>query len=275
MDYYPNGAGSSPCAWRPNRQPKYIPGGEVKAGDWVVVEISYRDTNTTPVEYVPGYFLIHVVFQPNCDELDQTGSQNGQARTQPVMYGGGADKMASQFHFDPGVAFQAPWDGQLSVVAGGDSAVDTCMVDVILKRGRTPQQPVQQVAVNEYGEVVGPLPMRNERVYAPPSVGLPQQLLPSTYVEVPINARIPFTSGAVEMQVTGDVAVSPAPIEIVMRSMGRGSGVRAPLRKFMTSGQPECISAYAQGGAGKAGRPATWSPASHLSSAVIYSKVGC
>ena len=131
------GSGNSPKTWAPpNTKPFEL--ATVRAGEWIVVELNYRDSNTSPMAYLPGFFLAHVLYTPNADDgQPQPGGATG-GRLQPVMYGGTADKQRSEYRIDPGFAFQVPWDGRLAIVAGGDSPPDV-IVDVTIKRGFQPE----------------------------------------------------------------------------------------------------------------------------------------
>ena len=49
---FPNGTGSSPKVWNPTPDIQWLL--NVRAGTWVLVQLSYRDTNTLPVNMKQG-----------------------------------------------------------------------------------------------------------------------------------------------------------------------------------------------------------------------------
>lgn len=252
-----NNQNLSPFPWTPSTTPKEIIGGRVDSGDWVQVSLSYRTTNTTPVVFAPGHFLVHVLYTPDSD--DTTAHPD-----QPTRYGGSASNRSSVYRINPGVAFQVPWKGQLSVVAGGNSAAATCVLDVVMGRGHTPRD-FTRARYGEFGQIATYAP----RIYAPPVVGLPQRY-PSTWIQVPNVGTIAFPDGASGIMAVDDTGIPANPIPLTIASLGNA------LRLNLASGIPNELGALAQGGACTNGTPATWTNAAAgtLNSVTIWSSLG-
>ena len=276
---FPNGTGSSPKVWNPTPDIQSLL--NVRAGTWVLVQLSYRDTNTLPVNMkqgthgsATGFFMAHVIVTPNTDEVPQ--KEGG--RIQPTMYGGSATKQATQYHVDPGWTFQVPWDSNIAITSGGVSD-PSVLVDVIVKVGYTPEALVEGPVLKEtmFGGLVTENEVHSQRVYAPPVVGHPE-LVPATYQDnseggIPFEASpIPFPSGASAMQVTDAVAITPAPTYVDFYVMGN--------RFFnvgLQPGQIEQLGGFTQGGAGSDGVGGAWlpSPGTTIYKAVVWSRLGC
>jgi hypothetical protein len=133
-----SGFGLSPKTWAPPTTTPFRLA-NVRAGEWVLVELNYRNTNVNPMVFLPGFFLAHVIYTPNSDD---STPQKIDGRLSSVMYGGSSDKMRSEYRVDPGNVFQVPWDGQIAIVAGGNSTPDV-IVDVTIKRGFQPEDLVR------------------------------------------------------------------------------------------------------------------------------------
>lgn len=258
-----------------------IIGGNVGAGDWCQVFVNFRRGNTRLV-YLPGYFMIHVVYTPNSDDAqpheDQAVTYGG---AQSGVAGAGANRRRN-YHIDPGVAFQVPWDGQLSLVAGGESG-ETCPCDVLLIRGFTPRDAAAQGRLiqeaQEYAEAAetpDQLQMaqwmmqvanRAPHTWAPPVVGVPQ-LVPSTWIDIPAPpaaVAIPFPDGAVEMI---SVGAAGGVTRFTINVMGNA------LALDTQSGIPTKIGSFSAGLGCTSGTPATWAPGAALTSVTILSSLG-
>ncbi len=278
-------AGSnSPIIWTPSIQAKSI--ANVTAGEWVQVELSYRSTNTTPVVIVPLHFMIHVLYTPDSD--DSTNHPDT-----PTTYGGSptSGNRRSLYRIDPGVCFQVPWKGQIFVAAGGNSNPDTCIVDVVVRRGFPPRElnncgePVDfellalsdPVAAFEgvLDSTICPGPAWGKRIWWPPVVRHPR-LVPATWINVvgnevaPAIPTIQFPDGAELMEVVLGTGVPGDPATIVTLSMGNNLPVS------MASGVRRSIAAFAQGGAAPGGSTALWIPdvGTTFTSATIWSSFG-
>ncbi len=268
--------GNSPWVWRPTRKPANGPACQVRAGDWIMVDLIFLK-DSTPVLYEASRFLVHVLYTPNTDDSQ---FQRVRGHLQPTMYGGDESKTRSEYHIDPGWSFQCPFDGQLQVVAGSTSP-DTCQLGVVVRRANQPDEIDQQaVASNQelrdmlefYGlpppAVLGIMELnQSRRAYAPPVIGSPA-MVPSTYIDIPAGRAIPFTSGAVALQVTGNMAITPAPVPVTLHALGQVQ------RISLASGRIEQLGALAQGGAGSNGIPATWESPTDLYRAVVWSRLG-
>jgi hypothetical protein len=281
---FPLGTGNSPKVWTPT--PDNFPLIEVRAGTWVRVELSYRNTNTMPVWSVQGGgggpftggFQAHVIFAASADDSQ---FQKDGGRLQPTMYGGSATKQTTAYHIDPGWTFQAPWDGKVSIMSGGVSD-PSVQIDVIVKLGYTPEALVTMPYPAESmldGLHLTEKP-HSQRVYAPPVVGHPGSV-PATYVFIqpPGNIasffpagliHVPFPPGATAMQITDSVAITPAPVLIDITSLGVAS------RMPFASGVIEQLGSLTQGGGTSTdGVVAVWTPvANTIFKVVIWSKLG-
>ena len=277
---FPNGTGNSPFVWNPTPDPIALVTGTVRAGTWVLVQLSYRKTNTFPVETTvgvgaaaTGFFAAHVIVSPHTD--DGIAQKEGD-RLQPTMYGGSATKQRTEYHVDPGWTFQVPWDSQLQIVSGGVSD-PSVLVDVIVKLGMTPEALIDGPAFQEallQGAHIS-LDTHSQRIYAPPVVGHPE-LVPATYfdkngIDTVGLPTIPFPAGASALQVTDDVAISPAPTKMTFFAMGN------LLRFGLQPGQIEQLGAITQGGGSTDGTPALWGtgPNTKIFKAVVWSRFGC
>lgn len=252
-----------PMPWTPTTVQRSIVGGQVRAGDWVQVTLSYRASNSSPVVALPGHFLVHVVYQPNADAYRREG--------QPSMYGGAVQSLRSEYRIDPGFCFQAPWDGQVSVVAGGDSNPTTCVVDVNLRRGHTPIDWAAKQAIEAaqwLAEYPSGMPVRAPAVYAPPVTRSPH-LVPATWVEVPAGASVIFPDGAASLVAVDDSGIPANPVQVTITALG------AARRVNLASGLPLGLGALAQGGGASNGVAATWAPIVNLQSATVWSSLGC
>jgi hypothetical protein len=231
------------------------------------------------VIYTPDNFLIHVIYTPNSDDAITHEDQS-------TTYGGSptAGNRRRNFRIDPGWAFQAPWNGQLSVIAGGDSDPNTCVCDVIFIRGFTPrdlyaQREMARVAQQEtmeralYGDVHALVQLQNPRLphaprmYAPPVVGHPQ-LVPSTWINVLAGAVIPFPDGAV--QISAVPAPGPAVAAFGLNIVALGNA----LTMNLASGISANIGSFGQGNACTNGTGGTWSPTADLQSVTVWSSIG-
>lgn len=283
---------TSPKVWVPSTKPLSL--ATVSAGEWVQVQLSYRRTNTTGIVSTPGRFMVHVIFEPNSD--DSVNHQD-----QPTVFGGSptAGVIArSQYHIDPGVCFQVPWNGQLSLVAGGDSA-DTCILDVVLRRGFPPRMPARSNvdlydlpdiealscsnplaaymmlmdAMARLCDVGGTIRPMGERIWWPPVIGKPS-LVPATWVaipgprEVPPVPSIPFPSGAQEIELVDASETPSSPIKLIVGTLGNAVDVN------VASGLNRTIAQFTQGGACPDGVPALWAPYEALNSATVWSTLG-
>lgn len=272
----------SPFTWQPSNKPR-SPGlvgtpignvGNVGAGDWCQVLVSFRDTST-PVLYATDRFLIHAVYTPNSD--DSTPQTD-----QMVTYGGSERNRRRSYRIDPGLTFQAPFDGQVSIVAGAESP-ETCLVDVLLNKAAsirdgvaaaTALQDIQQRAMlgdeRALNLLQGFNPMQQfpaPRMYPPPIVGTPQ-LVHATWVDVPINTAIPFPDGAEFIEVVNDTGVVGSPTRLTIAALGGAFALNC------ASGILRTIGAFGQGGACTDGVPATWASPVALQSATIWSRLG-
>lgn len=276
---------NAPFPWTPSRNSQ--PGSDVigkslanvESGDWCQVLVSYRRTNGSRVIYTPDYFLIHVIYTPNSDDAITHEDQS-------TTYGGSstAGNRRRNFRIDPGVCFQVPWNGQLSVIAGGDSNPSTCVCDILFIRGFTPRDLYAQremaVAAQRdtmeramYGDVHAMVQLQNPRypvaprMYAPPVVGHPQ-LVPSTWINIPSGTAIPFPDGAV--QITSVPAPGPSVAAFGINIVALGNALSFNL----ASGIPANIGSLGQGNACTDGVSATWSPTADLQSVTIWSSIG-
>lgn len=272
----------SPFTWRPTNKPR-SPGlvgtpignaGNVGAGDWCQVLLSFR-TGSTPVLYATDRFLIHVVYTPNSDDSTPQADQM-------VTYGGSEQNQRRSYRIDPGVTFQVPFDGQLSIVAGAESP-ETCIVDVLLNKAVALRDGVAAaVALQEieqraaYGDpgalnlLQGFNPMQQfpaPRMYPPPIVGTPQ-LVHATWVDVPIATAIPFPDGAEFMEVVNDTGVVGSPTRLTIAALGGAFALNC------ASGILRTIGSFGQGSACSNGTPATWTTPVALQSATVWSRLG-
>lgn len=271
----------SPFTWRPTniaRSPGLVGTpignvGNVGAGDWCQVLVSFR-RGSTPVLYAADRFLFHVVYTPNSDDSTPQADQM-------VTYGGSEQNRRRNYRIDPGVAFQVPFDGQISIVAGDDSP-DTCIVDVLLNKAAALRDPVaaavaeQEIrhrAAYDYDALEllqGLNPMQQfpaPRMYPPPIVGTPQ-LVHATWVDIPLATPIPFPDGAEFMEVVNDTGAAGSPTRLTINAAG---GVFA---LNCASGILRTIGPFGQGNACTDGTPATWTSPVALQSATIWSRLG-
>lgn len=283
-----------PKPWTPSRTPLNL--ANISAGEWVQVEISYRRTNTTPVAFSTDHFLIHVLFQPNMDDVVNHPDQ-------PTSFGGSftsGPPARSVYHIDPGICFQATWNGQLSVVAGGDSDQDTCVVDVAWKRGYPPRMPGRNAvsfdniediealacsnplaayslmmdAMANLCDVGGTIRPMGERIWWPPVIRAPK-LVPATWIQIPAPGpgpapvpSIPFPAGGQFIEAVDTTGVPGSPIRAISTTLGN------TLDFNIASGIRRTIAQFTQGGACPDGTPALWAPYVALNSATIWSTFG-
>ena len=269
---FPKGTGNSPFAWNPTPDP--VSFGTVRAGTWILAQLSYRDTNTKPVATTfggKGFFLAHLICTPIADD---SIVQKGGSLLQPTMYGGSATKRRTSYRVDTGWTFQLPWDCQLQIVSGGVSD-PSVIVDVVIKAGFTPTTlvdgPFFEESMLRGGHVHSGV--HHQRAFAPPVVGRPA-LVPATYEDsngLPDVANIEFPPGASALQLNDSLAISPAPTLVTIRAMGNS------WRIGLQPGAIEQLGAMAQGGASSDGVPATWSPqpGAKVYKAVVWSRLGC
>jgi len=260
----------APFVWNPKPVETAMGGGcgQIAAGEWVQVQISFRQ-GSTPVVSVPGSFMIHAILTP---ETDDATPHPDQATT----YGGNPNgtNRRRKYRIDPGIWFQAPFNSQLLIVAGGDAG-PTCICDIVIARGFPPRESSsgQQVLVSdEFGfPVIDYLPsqLRNvgRRLWPPPVVGAPGQVA-ATWGPIPANTPIEFPDGAVSMEAVDQTGTPGNPIAFDIAALGN------VLRFNVASGMPRRLGPFAQGGACTNGTPATWTCAIPLSSVTIYSSLG-
>ncbi len=257
-----------------------IPGGQVRAGDWCQVLVSYPAGSGAAVAYQANRFLIHVVYTPDSD--DATPHED-----QMATYGGSASNRRRNYRIDPGVTFQVPFNGQLSVIAG-DETDSRVTVDVLLNRGFAPRdgyaehhyrEAQQQEQIEDMADVaMFGMPLRDPTIgttrkiprtnlYAPPVVGTPQ-LVPSTWVNIPANTIIPFPDGAVMMRAVFVAVAVTAPLALSVVTLGN------TFTLDVAPGLLFDVAAYGQGGACTNGTLATWAPTTNLRSMTVYSLLG-
>lgn len=279
---------NAPFPWNPSNESNPgsdIPGAsstglQVQCGDWVQLFVSYRATNVPdPVVYAPGCFLVHCVYTPNSDDAmpheDQSTTYGG-----PPNGSAGANRRRN-FHIDPNYAFQAPWDGQVSVIAGGKSRPNV-ICDVLIARGHTPRDPAAAARLFAEGEEfmatgtdigyqagswLKQMAMRAPHSWAQPVIGTPQ-LVPSTYIDVTAGTVIPFTDGVVKMSTVYVALGATAPATMAIRTMGNA------LTIDLVPGIPIDVGMLAQGGQCTNGVPATWSPSVNLKLVTVITSLG-
>jgi len=259
-----------PFIWQaPSTEPKHLL--EVRAGDWVMIDLSYRRTSTTPVVMATsGGFLAHVLYSPN--ESDTPVSVEG--RAQPFMRGGTNTKRRPVYRIDPGWTWQAPWDGQISVVASGNSDPETCAVDIICRLGQQPEElgfRQDAVGFDDVGMAMAMVgfapPSPPRRMYAPPVIGSPL-LVPSTYVDLKgSSSEIYFSSGVVGLQVTDDLGGTTFPV--MVKAFGNTFNLT------LASGVLEPLAMLAVGGGASDSKNSLWIPGRDLSRATVWSRLGC
>jgi hypothetical protein len=282
--------GLAPFSWNPSSRNVMgtnapvpgtpIPGGQVRAGDWCQVLVSYRRGSATPVVATPNLFLIHVVYTPNSD--DATPHED-----QMVTYGGTASNRRRNYHIDLGVTFQVPFDGQLSIIAGGDSD-PALSVDVLLNRAFRPRDSLKE-QLHQQAEVIRQVeeladisafgaslqePSGHDvrslgptGLYPPPVVGTPQ-MVPSTWINIANTDNVPFPDGAQMIEAVNGTGVPGSPIRFAVTALG------AALSLDVASGIRRSIGTLGQGGATTDGTPATWQPNVALASCTIWSSLG-
>lgn len=271
MPWNPRSAASSSSGDVPG---KTVPGGNVAAGDWCCVFVSYRSDSASRVIYTPGYFLIHAVYTPNSDDGQPHGDQ-------ATMYGGSstASNRRRNYHVNVGTWFQVPFDGQVSVVAGGDSDPDL-FVDVLFVRGFSPRDLQSQYQALEnmrqqavMGDVEALYQLSNfspvsvpraQTLWAPPIVGVPQ-LYPATWVDLQAAVPIPFTDGVSKISAVGAAGTH---VRFAISVMGNALALDAP------PGIPVDVGAYGQGFASSDGTVSTWAPTVALQTATLYTSLG-
>lgn len=257
-----------------------LPGGQVRAGDWCQVLLSYPSGTTDPVAYAAARFLVHIIYTPDSD--DATAHED-----QMVTYGGSASNRRRNYHIDPGVTFQAPFNGQLSIIAGDESRANV-VLDVLLNRGFRPrdkqreiveqQAEVEQQIIDMADVINFGMPLREPNgvetrslgptgLYPPPVVGTPQ-LVPSTWVDIPMNTALPFPDGAVQMRAVFVAAPAVAPFALSVVTLGN------TFTLDLAPGLVFDVSAYGQGGACVGGVPATWAPNVNLRSMTVFTSLG-
>lgn len=278
---------NAPFPWNPSNQSNPgsdTPGAsstgfQVGCGDWIQLFVSYRNTNVNPVVYAPGQFLVHCVYTPNSDDAMAHEDQS-------VTYGGPPNGFAGanrrrNFHVDPNYAFQAPWDGQVSVIAGGQSLPDV-MCDVLIARGHTPRDPAAAARLftegqelmssgtdigYQAGSWLKQMAMRPPHSWAQPVIGTPQ-LVPSTYINITHGIAIPFTDGVVKMSTVYVALGATAPATMAIQVMGNAITVD------LASGIPIDVGMIAQGGQCTNGVRATWSPSVDLKLVTLWTSLG-
>lgn len=273
-----------PYPYRPLTEPTTCQAcASVEAGDWVQFFVGFPTSLATAaraVPYKPGYFLIHMIYTPDSDDA------TFQKDEQSVTYGGSAQgetgNRRRQFRADPGWAFQAPFNGQLFLVAGGDAPEDFA-VPIIIAKGFHPRVWLQQQAILDQlapSIEMGSAPYeflqvaavfsdfdhpervtRGPRQWAPPVVGTPQ-LVPCTYVDIPINGGpFPFPDGAVSVE-------SGQPVRLTTQSLGNPLGITVP------AGYRRALGPLGQGGQVTLSTPATWSNNAPLDTLTFWSSFG-
>lgn len=260
-----------------------LPGGQVDAGDWVQVFVSYRSTNARPVAYAAQRFMMHVIYTPNSDDalsqLDQATTYGG---SQSGVNGLGANRRRN-YHIDINYAFQVPFRGQVSITAG-DLSDPTVFVDVLLVRGHTPRNSAEQAEMlhtahemqlaathelqYEAASFYAQLANQPPRLWAPPVVG-PPGLVPATWVDIPMNAVIPFPDGAVRFETAFVAAGVIAPPQLSIVTFGNTFTLDMP-----GTGLPLTVSGFTGGAATTLGTRATWAPNAALKYATIWSSLG-
>lgn len=242
----------------------------VRAGDWIQVDLSYRATCTAvmvsstgnPLD--PGRFLAHVLYRPNVDEV----SMRGHGRLQPQLLGGTKTRERSCYRFDPGWAFQAPWDGEIAIVAGGDSDPDKCAADIIVRRGAVPEAMESDLVFDDLAMAGMAPPIQakphSRRVYAPPVVGSPQ-VVPATFFNIQPADRIYLPSGAVSMQGMD----SSNPINVTCFFFGYEH------KWTNDSSGLDYLGPFAQGGGASDSKRAYFTSHTVIEKMVIWSRVGC
>lgn len=262
--------------------------GEVEAGDWVQFFVGWPTELQGRGRAVKhGHqFLIHMLYTPNSDDAANKNED------QSTTYGGSANgetgNRRREYRIDPGWMFQAPFNGQLSLVAGADSD-DDVIVPVLIVKGYHPRIWLQQQAIlAAQGPVAGALAAtcnspiewlhrmecmqiesadkltRGPRAYAPPVVGTPQ-LAPCTYVDL-LDAGgggtpISFPDGAVQVE-SGEAC------RLTVAVMGNALALAVP------AGFRRPLGALAQGGQVTNSTPATWIPNVVLASLTFWSVLG-
>jgi len=272
-----NNQNLAPFPWRPVAAITPMRGsGQVSAGDWITVFVNYLATNAArvgaKVVYTPGLFLIHVIYTPNSDDATQHNEYS-------VTYGGSATNRRREYRINPGWCFQVPFDGQLSIVAGGDATENTETAIGVVK-GFSPRLWAQQQALIDQVraradagdpealmmlEGFGPVGIpRAERAWPPPVVGVPQ-LVPATWIDIPAGGpAIPFPDGAVSIS-----TVAAAIPRLTIHTLGQNVPLDLPI-----SGVARQLGALAQGGFGTDGTPATWESNAALTAVDIWSSLG-
>lgn len=261
-----------------------IPGGQVDSGDWVQVFTSYRTSNGgVPVAYAAERFLLHVIYTPNSDDamprLDQATTYGG---AQSGVAGIGANRRRN-YHVDPNLAFQVPFRGQISITAGGVSDARV-QVDVLLVRGHVPRDSEEQATMlrtahemqlsatdqmqYDAAAFLAQLANQPRRMWAPPLVGTPQYV-PATWVDIPINAVIPFPDGACRFETTYAAGGAVAAPQLSVVTHGNTFPIDLP-----GSGLPITVSGLTGGIGTTSGVRATWSPNVALRYATIWSLLG-
>lgn len=283
---------NAPFTWTPNTGTPQgaaadtvgfpLPGGQVDAGDWVQVFVSYRSTNGSPVAYAAQRFMMHVIYTPNSDDalskLDQATTYGG---SQSGVNGLGANRRRN-YHIDINYAFQVPFRGQISITAG-DNSDSRVLVDVLLVRGHTPRDDAEQVEMlntasemmlagndlqYQAGAFLAQFANQPPRKWAPPIVGAPY-MVPSTWVDIPMNTPIPFPDGACrfETSLVGAGIVVPASLSVV--TLGNTFTLDLP-----GTGLPISVSGFTGGIGTTLGVRATWAPNVALKYATIWSSLG-
>lgn len=304
--------GLTPFSWHPTAQSPVpgLPGtpisgaagGYVDAGDWRMVSLSYRQSNNRPVGFMPGFFLVHVLFTPDSDDSTKHEDMS-------VTFGGTVANRKRTYHIDPGVWFQAPSRGTLSIIAGGESD-DSVILDVVVSAILSPRdtvllraQEAEMIAAAaaeansgflasgvplDFEDGVIPSLFENNNVsalaamagmnpamqptpprkYAPPVVGTPQRV-PATWISIPIATPIQFPDGAELMFAGFQAAAVITPIRILINTLGN-----AGLPIDLVPGVPGYLGALAQGFACSDGVPATWTTAVALPTVTILSSLG-
>jgi hypothetical protein len=226
-----------------------------------------------------GGFLAHVLYRPGAD--DSTTHPD-----QPTAFGGGPQgtaKFRTTYRIDPGWPWQAPWRGQVWIVASVDNP-QTCIVDIVLKKGFAPRIPppndhlvtssplwLDPLAILE--EIENPaltqgIAPRGQRIWAPPVVR-PPTLVPATFLNIRSGTRVPFPEATVQIVAVDSTGVPASPIPFTVHSMGQTIAISA------FSGIPRDVAHIAQGGACTDGTPAMWDSRLELSSVTVWQGLGC
>ena len=279
----------APFEYRPTPTATTCKPGAVEAGDWIQFFVGWPSAlngRGRNVVYDPGRFLIHMLYTPDSDEAKQQGDDRS------VTFGGsGAGQTANrprQYRIDPGWMWQAPFTGQIALIAGGESLEDV-LLPVIITKGFHPRVWVQQQAIlDAHGPLGGPLASvcdspeqwlqtlgclelehphgltRGPRRFAPPIVGTPQ-LVPCTYVDLLPDGGgglpLQFPDGAVSVE-SGEAA------SLTVQVLGN------PLRLALPAGFRRPLGPLGQGAQVTNSTGATWVSTVALATLTFWSSLG-